>query len=285
LKETALKETIVSENEKRIGFIGLGAMGQPMVRNLLQTGREVAVFDTRPEAMAPLAERGAVETRSPAEVARSSGSVHIIVRTEDQLRDVLSGSPDGGVLDNLAVGGIVLIHSTVAPAAITAAVSAAAVRSVEVLDAPVTGSVEGAEKGTLTFIVGGAPEVIDRSAGALDAMGARTIRVGAPGTAQIAKLINNMLAGINGVAVAEGLMLAQAAGLDQATALEVINAGTGRSYMSEDRDTVLATARHADLIGIGYKDLLLALQEAHQRELGLPITALATQLLGTYFAI
>jgi 3-hydroxyisobutyrate dehydrogenase len=116
----------------------------------------------------------------------------------------------------------------------------------------------------------------------LQTLGSGTIRVGEPGAAQRAKLINNMLAGVNSVAIAEGLALARAAGLSYEAALEVVNAGTGASFMSTNREALLEMGRQSDLAGLGYKDLLLALQEAHSWEISLPVTAIATQFLADY---
>lgn len=266
----------------RVGIIGLGAMGLPMAANLLRSGFDLVVHDKRPEASAGLVAAGAAVAGSPAEVARQCGIVHVIVLTEVQLDTVLFGEPDGGVIANLSPGAVVLVHSTVSPGAVAAAAERAAQRSVHLLDAPVTGSIKGAQDGSLTFIVGGADEPVERCEKVLAALGSRTIRVGLPGLAQIAKLINNMLAGVNSVAIAEGLALARSAGLDETAALEVVNAGTGASFMSTHRDLVLQMGRSSDLVGIGYKDLRLALDEAHGRDVHLPTTAVATQFLAAY---
>lgn len=106
----------MTEQDLRIGFIGLGAMGRPMVENLLKAAFPVTVFDARPEAAEPLEALGARIAHSPAEVARTANVVEIIVRTEEQVDAVLFGAPDGGVAANLGAGSTVLIHSTISPA-------------------------------------------------------------------------------------------------------------------------------------------------------------------------
>ncbi|MEV7391075.1 NAD(P)-dependent oxidoreductase [Streptomyces sp. NPDC091215] len=272
----------MSEHDLRIGFIGLGAMGRPMVENLLKAGYPVTAFDVRPEVTEPLRALGARIAHSPAELARTTNVVEIIVRTEDQVDAVLFGAPDGGVAANLEAGSVVLIHSTISPAAVSAAARRLAEREIALLDAPLTGSVKAAVDGTLSFIIGGAEAAVAECAPVLRTLGSGTIRVGEPGSAQIAKLINNMLAGVNGAVIAEGLALARAAGLTDEVVLEVVNAGTGASFMSANRDALLEMGRQADLFGIAYKDLLLALQEGHGRDIALPVTALATQFLGNY---
>jgi 3-hydroxyisobutyrate dehydrogenase-like beta-hydroxyacid dehydrogenase len=275
----------MADHELRIGFIGLGAMGRPMVKNLLDAGFPVTVFDVRPEATEPLRASGAAVAQSLAELARRSDIVQIIVRTEEQVDAVLFGGPDGGVADHLEAGSVVLIHSTISPGVVQAAARRLDEKGIAVLDAPVTGSLKGAVEGTLNFIVAGNDDAVERCAPVLETLGSETIRVGAPGSAQIAKLINNMLAGINTVAVAEGLALARAAGLSDEAALRVVNAGTGASFVSTNRDALLEMGRRSDLAELGYKDLLLALHEAHDRMIGLPVTALATQFLDDYHRI
>ncbi|MEZ0074688.1 NAD(P)-dependent oxidoreductase [Planotetraspora sp. GP83] len=275
----------MTELDLRIGFIGLGAMGRPMVENLLKAGYPVTVFRALPDDVESLEALGTRIAHSPAEVARTTNVVEIIVRTEEQVDDVLFGAPDGGVAANLEAGSVVLIHSTISPAAVSTAARRLAEKDIAVLDAPVTGSIRAAVEGTLSFIVGGAESAIARCAPVLRTLGSGTIRVGEPGYAQIAKLINNMLAGVNGVAIAEGLALARAARMTDEVVLEVVNAGTGASFMSTNRDALLEMGRQSDLIGLGYKDLLLALQEAHGREVALPVTALATQFLAKYHQI
>jgi 3-hydroxyisobutyrate dehydrogenase-like beta-hydroxyacid dehydrogenase len=272
----------VADNATRVGFIGLGAMGRPMALNLLKAGREVTVYDVNPAAIETLLSAGAVAAASPAEVAKSSDFVHVIVLTEAQVETVLFGEPDGGLVANLPENGVVLVHSTISPAGSASAAERAATRSVYVLDAPVTGGIKAAEDGTLSFIVGGDEGAIARSEKLFSILGSGTIPVGASGLAQVAKLINNMLAAANSVAIAEGLELARSVGLSDASALAVINAGTGASFMSTKRDLVLEMGKHSDLIGIGYKDLMLALDEAHRNNVSLPITALATQFLAGY---
>ena len=273
----------MTEFRARLGFVGLGAMGQPMAENLLKAGLGVTVYDIAIGASAALESQGATVAQSPASLARSSEIVHVNVRTEDQVEDVLFGGTEGGVVGNLPAGGIILIHSTISPGACSSAAKRAAEHDIVVLDAPVTGSIKAAVEGTLSFIIGGPPQAIERCAPVLEILGSRITPVGEPGNAQLAKLVNNLLAGVNTVAVAEGLALARAAGLSDAAVLEVVNAGTGASFASTMRDALLDMGRQSDLAGLGYKDLQLALAEARSRQLPLPVTALATQYLSAYF--
>jgi len=272
----------MTEFRAQLGVIGLGAMGRPMAENLLKAGQSVVVYDVASDTAAALQARGAAVAPSPAALAKASEIVHVIVRTEEQVEEVLFGT-DGGVAGSLPVGGIILIHSTISPEGCRRAAERAGEHRLALLDAPVTGSVNGAVEGTLTFIVGGPAEAVERCRPAFDILGSRVITVGGPGDAQVAKFVNNMLAGVNSVAVAEGLALGRAAGLSDAAVMEVVNAGTGASFMSTMRDAVLEMARVSDLADLGYKDLQLALEQAHRRQLALPVTALATQYLADYF--
>ncbi|PWI19394.1 hypothetical protein DI272_38485 [Streptomyces sp. Act143] len=275
----------MTEDDLRIGFVGLGAMGRPMAENLLAAGYPVTVFDARPEAVEAARTSGATVACSPAELAQTANVVQIAVRTQEQVEAVLFGEPDGGISAHLKPGSVVLIHSTVSPGAVASAARRLADQDIAVLDAPVTGSLRAAAEGTLSFIVGGDETAVARCAPVLETLGSRTTRVGEPGAAQIAKLINNMLAGVNSVAIAEGLALASAAGMTEEAVLEVVNAGTGASFMSTNRAAVLDMGQQSDLPELGYKDLLLALGEAHHRKIVLPVTALATQFLTDYHEV
>ena len=266
----------------RLGFIGLGAMGRPMVQNLLKAGFPVIVYDISLKDPDELRSAGATIAQSGDDVAGMSDIVQVMVRTEGQVEEVLFGQNGTGVVSNLRKDGIILIHSTISPRACADAAVKSAKAGIEIVDAPVTGSIKAAAEGNLSFIVGGTPQGISRCMFIMNTLGSTVTIVGKAGSAQVAKLINNMLAGVNSVAIAEGLSLGEAAGLETELIMAVINAGTGASFMSTHRDIVLEMGRNTDLVGLGYKDLLLALEEAHQLKVNLPVTAVANQFLASY---
>jgi 3-hydroxyisobutyrate dehydrogenase-like beta-hydroxyacid dehydrogenase len=268
----------MSESRK-LGYIGLGAMGMGMAQNLLRAGCDLTVFDVRPEVLVPLVEGGAQAATSPAGVGAACDVVHVNVRTDEQVEEVLFGDDGaGGVVGGARPGTIVLIHSTVPPGLARSAAERAAKRSVRVLDAPVVGGgQQAAVDGTLTTILGGDQTAIDECADLMEIVGSRTFVVGEAGMAQVAKMVNNVVAVVNGVILAEALELARSAGLDERLALDIINAGSGASFLSQNRDAIRAMRATSDMKAISAKDLAIALAHAKECEVTMPVTALATQ--------
>jgi 3-hydroxyisobutyrate dehydrogenase-like beta-hydroxyacid dehydrogenase len=272
--------------QRKLGYIGLGAMGLGMAQNLLRAGRDLTVYDVRADAMTPLVEGGAHAAASVAEVGAVSDVVHVNVRTDEQVEDVLFGADgEGGVVGSARQGTIVLIHSTIPPGAARSAAERAAKQSVRVLDAPVVGGgQQSAIDGTLTMILGGDRDAIDECADLLDIVGARTFIVGEVGMAQVAKMVNNVLAVVNGVIIVEALELARAAGLDEKLALDIVNAGSGASFLSQNRDVIRAMLATSDMKAISAKDLAIALAQAKEVGVRMPVTALATQYTDAFLS-
>jgi 3-hydroxyisobutyrate dehydrogenase-like beta-hydroxyacid dehydrogenase len=268
----------MSESRK-LGYIGLGAMGMGMAQNLLRAGYDVTVYDVRPELVDAAVQSGAHAASSPAEIGAVCDVVHVNVRTDDQVEEVLFGADgEAGVVGAAHPGAIVLIHSTVPPGVASNASERAAKKSVRVLDAPVVGGgQQAAESGTLTVILGGDRAAIDECADLMSVVGSKTFIVGESGMAQVAKMVNNVLAVVNGVVIAEALDLARSAGLDDALALDIVNAGSGASYLSQNRDAIRAMRATSDMKAISAKDLSIALAHAKECGLRMPVTALATQ--------
>jgi 3-hydroxyisobutyrate dehydrogenase-like beta-hydroxyacid dehydrogenase len=263
----------------RIGYIGLGAMGMGMAGNLLKAGFEVTAYDVRADVLAQAVERGARAAGSPGEVGASCDIVAVNVRTPSQVEQVLFGDDgEGGVVGSARPGTIVLIHSTISPGAARDAAQRSAQRSVRVIDAPVVGGgQQSAIDGTLTVILAGDAAAIAQCDAVVEAVGSRTFVVGEPGTAQVAKIVNNVLAVVNGAVIAETLALASAAGLDIQLALDIVNAGSGASFLSQNRDAIRAMVATSDMKAISAKDLAIALEFAKECGVQLPLAALATQ--------
>ena len=221
-----------------VGFIGLGKMGRPMTQQLLKAGFEVTVHNRSRGVVDELAKEGAKPASSPREVAEAGDFVLTCLPDPPTVEAIYLG--DDGIAAGGRAGQVWIDHSTVSPATNQRCAEAAVGRGAAFLDAPVSGSRPKAEGGTLTIMVGGEAEAFERARPLFEAMGELVIHVGPQGHGAMAKLVNNTLAAVNAVALAEGITLARAGGLDIDAALRVVAAGSG-----ELAATILARAHEA----------------------------------------
>lgn len=249
-----------------IGFIGLGNMGFPMARRLLDAGHQLTVFDTRAEVLDIAAGLGATPAASPKEVADHADTVFASLPSVQASADVAAAVAGGSrvkrYIDLSTVGArqAARVHEALTAAGIAA------------LDCPVSGGVRGAENGTLAVMVSGARAAFDAARPLLETLG-RPIFIGEqPGAAQTMKLANNLLAATTLAATAEAVVLGVKAGLDPTVMIEVFNAGSGATHASRDKFPRAILPRTFDFgfaTGLMVKDLRLCLQEA--AELGLDL--------------
>ena len=219
-----------------VGVIGTGAMGFGVVQSLVRHGFAVHARDIRPEAEVAAVAAGAMAYPSPAALARDCDIVVVLVVDAPQVEAVLFGAD--GVATSLAPGAIVLISSTVAPAFVADVAARLDVIGITLLDAPVSGGPQRAAAGTMTVMIAGEADAIDRCASLLAAIASRHFVVGArPGAAATFKLLNNQLAAVNLAAGAEAMALAVRGGVDLRLLMEVINASSGASWILNDRMT------------------------------------------------
>src|SRR5213593_3307019 len=216
-----------------IGFIGLGIMGQPMALNLVKTGHKVTTFNrTRSKAEA-LEKAGASVVASPAEAARQADVVMIIVSDTAAVEEVVAGK--GGILETLRSGAIVIDSSTISPSVSRKLACLSAGKGAAWLDAPVTGSKHGAEKGELTFMIGGDREVLERAMSVLQVLGKKHIYCGAHGSGLSAKLAQNVIQSTMVEVFCEGLVLATKAGVRPETMMEIIQGSMARATRPDSR--------------------------------------------------
>jgi 3-hydroxyisobutyrate dehydrogenase len=216
----------------RVAFLGLGIMGRPMAANLARAGHELTVWNrTAEKAEAFASEHGAAAAGSPAEAARGAEAVITMVVDVRDVEAVLFG--EDGAAEGMEQGALAIDMSTIAPSASRAIGERLAEKGVEFLDAPVTGSRPRAEDGTLTIMVGGSEEGVERALPLFEAMGERVVRMGESGHGTMAKVIANTVSAINAAALAEALTMARAAGLDLDAWLEIARAGSSGSTMLE----------------------------------------------------
>ena len=215
----------------RIGFIGTGSMGQPMVNNLIRKGFAVAAYDVAPAALGAAAKLGAATAGSTAEAAKGSDLVITMLPSSSHVETAYLGP--GGVLEGAAAGRLCVDMSTINPSVSRRVAEAARGRGLRFLDAPVSGGVPGATEGTLTIMVGGEPADLEEARPALAAMGKNIIHVGPVGSGEVAKVCNNLISGVAMVAVSEAFRIAEAFGVDPKVLTDVIARSSGATWVME----------------------------------------------------
>jgi 3-hydroxyisobutyrate dehydrogenase len=215
----------------RIGFIGVGTMGLPMAANLVKKGFAVTAFDMNPAAVKAATAVGAAAAASAAEAVAGADLVITMLPSSPHVESAFTG--DGGVLMAARKGTLLVDMSTIDPAVTRRLAAAAAARGLRFVDAPVSGGVPRATDGTLAIMVGGAPADFEAARPALAALGANVIHVGEVGSGEVAKLCNNLIAGVAAVAVSEAFRIAEGFGVDPKVITEVISKSSGNTWVME----------------------------------------------------
>ncbi|SHN75785.1 NAD(P)-dependent oxidoreductase [Cryptosporangium aurantiacum] len=268
-----------------VGFVGLGAIGAPMARRLLEWPGGLHVYDVAPKPLAEFARAGATVAASVADLAAAASVVCVMVRDDEQVRDVLDE-----ILGSVADGLVVAIHSTVAPDTPAQLAKRAAERGVTVIDAPVSGSTIGAAAGTLAIMVGGSAEGFAAAEPVLATMGTRVVHAGPIGAGTRMKLARNLVHFVSFTAVAEAQRLAEAAGIDLVDLGAVVrhtDAITGGPGAIMHRDSTAQLLPGDPWTGIfehvrtlGEKDLGLAVELADSLGVETPLARYALTHLG-----
>ena len=215
-----------------IGFVGTGNMGYPMVSNLLKAGHDVVAFDQSPDALQSVVAAGGVAALSQKELVLGAEVVITMLPKGEDVRLVYSSND--GIITNAAQGTLLIDCSTIDVESARAVASEAAASGLDMLDAPVSGGVAGAEAGTLTFMVGGSSGALERARPVLETMGKNVVHAGASGNGQAAKLCNNMLLGISMIGTSEAFSMGQKLGLDPRTLFDIISTATGNCWAVEN---------------------------------------------------
>jgi len=266
---------------EKIGFIGLGIMGAGMSANLVRAGFDVTVWNRTPERVQTLASLGAKAADSPAALAEDCDLLFVCVSDTPDVEEVLLG--DAGAIHGLRSGALVVDHSTISPAATRRIGAALGAEGIAMIDAPVSGGSEGAQRGTLSIMVGGKAEDVERARACLEAMGSTITHVGALGDGQMVKLVNQILVVGNALAMSEALVFAAAGGLDLEKTLAAVSGGAAGSWMLSNRGPQILARDWTPgfMIDLQQKDVRLALQAAD--ELGVP--ALATNIVFNLYRV
>ncbi len=264
---------------ERIGFIGLGIMGVPMVANLLRAGYVTTVWNRSQAGIDACTALGAAAARSPRAVAEASDVLITIVTDSADVQSVLVEREDAAI-GGLAAGSVVIDMSTISPSVTRVLAAQLADRDVAMLDAPVSGGDSGAKAGTLSIMVGGDAAVLERCRPVLESMGSTITHCGPAGAGQTVKLCNQVAIAGALLGVCEALSLADKSGVDPERMLDAISAGAAGSWQLTNLGPKIADGDFAPgfMVKLMQKDLRLALEAGGDVQQPLPNTSLVRQL-------
>lgn len=267
-----------------LGFIGLGIMGKPMVRNLLQAGYDVHVYSIIDSDIDEMVKEGAKGQRSCLEVAKAADVTITMVPNTPQVEDVLFG--ETGIAGALCEGKVVIDMSTISSLATRKFAENIKALGATMLDAPVSGGDKGAKGGTLSIMVGGDAQIFEQCKPILDVLGSRVTHVGEHGAGQVVKSCNQVLAAATMAALGESLVMGAKAGVNPTKIVEVLSAGYARCGALDIRGNLLLE-RNFDpgfMTRLQYKDLNLAMELSQGIDAPMPVASLVRELYKTCIA-
>ena len=273
----------------QIGFIGLGNMGGPMMRNLLKAGHSVRAFDLSDAARQMAATAGAQVVNTASATAQDADVVVSMLPAGEHVKAVYLGK--GGVMAAAPQGCLFIDSSTIDVASAREVAAAAEANGQMLVDAPVSGGVGGAEAGTLTFMVGGSETAFAKALPILEVMGKTIVHAGGPGTGQAAKICNNMLLGISMIGTCEAFALAEKLGLDAQKLFDISSKSSGQNwsmttYCPVPGPVPTSPANRDYQPGFAaammLKDLKLAVEAAAKSGASVPLGSQASQLYALY---
>jgi 2-hydroxy-3-oxopropionate reductase len=267
---------------EKVGFIGLGIMGGPMAKNLMEAGYELVLYNRTREKAEDLAEEGDAEVAgSPKEIAESSDVIVTMLPDSPDVRDVVVG--ESGVLEGIREGSLLVDMSTISPVVTEELAEKIRERGASMLDAPVSGGDVGAIEGTLSIMVGGSEEDFERAKPLFDVMGKTVTHVGPTGAGQVTKAANQVVVALTIEAVSEALVLGSKGGVAPEKILDVLSGGlAGNKVMEVKREKFLShTFDPGFRSELHHKDLGIALAAGREYGVVLPVTAIVDQMLLT----
>jgi 3-hydroxyisobutyrate dehydrogenase len=269
----------------KIGFIGTGTMGQPMLANLVKKGFEVVAFDVVPGALDAAVRLGAGRAGSAGEAAANCDLVITMLPSSANVEAAYLG--EGGIIESAPAGRLCVDMSTIDPGTSQRVAARLRERGLRFLDSPVSGGVGGATAGTLAIMVGGDAGDLEEARPALAAMGTNIIHVGAVGAGEVAKLCNNLISGSALIAVAEAFRIGEAFGVDPQILTNVIARSSGATWVMEHMhpvpgivDSAASTRQYAPgfMTDLMAKDLALAVNAAREKRVPVVVSPAAQQL-------
>jgi 3-hydroxyisobutyrate dehydrogenase len=265
----------------RVGFVGLGTMGAAMAANLARAGFPLTVWNRTPGRAPELKDLGVHEASSLTDLAAAADVVVICISDTPDVESALFGSGgQPGIADGLRAGSLVIDCSTISPSATRTFAERLRAKEIAMVDAPVSGGSEGAQKATLTIMVGGEPADVQRAMPVLQAMGKTITHVGPIGDGQATKAVNQVILAGTYLGVAEGLVLAMRSGLDVGKVVAALSGGAARSWVLENRSGRMIDDEYplGFKVSLHLKDLGIALELARENGAAMPVAALAAQL-------
>jgi 2-hydroxy-3-oxopropionate reductase len=268
----------------RVGFIGLGIMGKPMARNLMEADYELTVFNRSPEKAEELGKEGASVASSPAEVAQRSDTVITMLPDSPDVRNVVAG--ESGLLEGIEEGSLLVDMSTISPVVTEELAEKVRESGASMLDAPVSGGDVGAIEGTLSIMVGGSQEDFKRAKPLFEVMAKTVTHVGPTGAGQLVKAANQVVVALTIEAVSEALVLGSRGGVAPEKILEVLSGGlAGNKVMEVKREKFLEhDFEPGGKVKFHRKDLRIALAAGREYGVVLPATAVVSQLFEALMA-
>ena len=265
-------------SNENIGFVGLGMMGLPMARNLVEDGYSVNVFDLNEATVNSAKEFGASSSDSAADTASLSDIVITMVPDSEHVEAVIAGA--NGILEGLKPGSVVVDMSTIDPETGKKMAKLIEAKGSNFIDAPVTGGVGGAEAGTLSILVGGNAEVFERALPVLNVLGGDVSHMGPVGSGHTTKSANQLIGVATLAGISEAFVLAKKSGLDMQTFFDAVKNGAGRSWALETLGPKILDGDFAPGFMVKHmqKDLRLAGQLAADTGTALPTSTLIAQL-------
>jgi 3-hydroxyisobutyrate dehydrogenase len=265
----------------RIGFVGLGIMGEPMVGHLAAAGNELAVFDVNAGAARRVVANhpDVTAAESPADLGRRSEVVITMLPDGNVVGEVATGRL--GLIEGMQPGTLLLDTSSAQPWLTKQTAAALAEREIGMVDAPVSGAQWGAQAAELVFMVGGSDDDVARVRPLLDVLGREVFHVGPLGSGHIMKSINNTITAMTFIATAEGLALGASAGLNAAAMNEVLNASTGQSWITKNHIEQRILSRTFDdpfKLDLMTKDIGIATGLAREQGIPMPLSGLGAEL-------
>ena len=266
---------------EKVGFVGLGIMGKPMARNLMQAGYDLVVHNRsrgKPE------ELGAEVVESPREIAERVGVVFTMLPGPPEVREIVAGR--GGILEGASEGSLIVDMSTSSPVLARELALSARERGVGMLDALISGGDVGAEEGTLSIMAGGSEQDFGRAKSLFEVMGKTIVHVGEVGAGQTVKACNQIVVALVIEAVSEALVLGSKAGVDLAKVIEVLSGGLARNKVMEVKKQKFLSHdfEPGGKVEFHLKDLGIALEAGKEYRVPLPVTAVVDQMFGALVA-
>jgi len=263
---------------KAVGIVGVGLLGSAVAGVLIQAGYQVVGCDVVPERVAALARQGGRPAGSPTDVARLASVVFTVLPTLASVEEAITGP--GGVLEGAGADTTIIQMSTISPNLATRMEAATRACGAAFLDAPVSGTSSMVARRDCVVTVGGDRPAFERCLPVLDALAKRVFHVGSCGMGSYVKLVTNLIMGLNGMVLAEGLTLARGAGLDPTQTLEILRHGAAASKILDVRGPLMIEGRFDPLMKIDLflKDIRLMLEAGQELHVPLPLTGMMQQL-------